>query len=133
MNQIIAALLLFGLVTAVIVPIIIGSWEEITSNSVSIAEFMEIQQTQNGQILHLISMKQEPGSLSLDLMNVGIYEIGVDVVLIDGIAASYTLTDQSLNPIDVISLNKIVLLDVTGSGSTVQIISESGKLFEFVL
>jgi len=69
MNQIVAALLLFGIVAAVIVPIIIGSWKEITSNSISIADFMKIQQTQNGQILNLISIEDEPGYLSLDIMN----------------------------------------------------------------
>lgn len=134
MNQIIATLLLFLLVTAVIVPVIAGSWEEITSNSVSVAEFMEIQQTQNGQILTLLSMEQEPGVLSVDLMNIGIYEITVDLILLDGVATtSYTLTDQSLNPITAIPLSEIILLDITGTGNTVQIISESGKLFEFVL
>lgn len=133
MNQIIATLLLFLLVTAVIIPVISGSWEEITSNSVSVAEFMEIQQTQNGQILTLLSMEQEPGVLSVDLINTGIYEINVDVILLDGVATSYTLTDQSLNPITAIPLNEIILLDITGTGNTVQIISESGKLFEFVL
>lgn len=134
MNQIIATLLLFLLVTAVIVPVIAGSWEEITSNSISVAEFMEIQQTQNGQILNLISIEQDPGVLSVDMINIGIYEINVDVILLDGVVTTaYTLTDQDLNPITTIPLSEIVLLDITGTGSTVQIISESGKLFEFEL
>lgn len=134
MNQIIVTLLLFLLVTAVIVPVIAGSWEEITSNSISVAEFMEIQQTQNGQILNLISIEQDPGVLSVDMINIGIYEINVDVILLDGVVTTaYTLTDQDLNPITTIPLSEIVLLDITGTGSTVQIISESGKLFEFEL
>jgi len=132
-NQIIATLLLFLLVTAVFVPVIISSWDEITSNSISIAEFMDIQQTQNGQILNQISIEQKPGILSLYLMNIGIYEITVDVILLDGIVSPYTLTDQDLNPMTVIPLNQIILLDITGTGNTIQIISESGKLFEFVL
>ena len=89
--------------------------------------------TQNGQILNLISMDQESGVLSLDLMNIGIYEISIGIVLIDGVESPYTLTDQTLNPIIKIPLNQITLLDVTGTGGTVQIISESGKLFEFAL
>lgn len=131
MNQIVAVLLLFGIVAAVIVPIIAGSWEDITSNSISIADFMKIQQTQNGQILNLISIEDEPEYLSLDIMNTGIYEITVDVVLMDGVPAPYTLTDQNSTVISSIPLNEIVSLDVIGAGNTVQIISESGKLFEF--
>jgi len=70
--------------------------------------------------------------LSVDLINIGIYEINVDLILLDGSATiSYTLTDQSLSPITVIPLNQIILLDITEN--TVQIISESGKLFEFML
>jgi len=132
MNQIIGALLLFGIITAVMVPIISGSWSDITSNSISVADFMEIQQTQNGQILTLISIEDETGYLELNMMSTGVYEITVDVVLMDGVPAPYTLTDQDLVAITTIPLNEIVLLEVTGIGSTVQIISESGKLFEFV-
>lgn len=128
-------MLLFAIVTAVMVPLIVSSWDTITASSTSIAQYQSIQRIQNGQILSLISITSSNVDISLDLINIGIYEIGIDSVLIDGVSASYLLTDQSLVPISTIPLNQIVTLLVTGNddGDTIQIITISGKLLEYNL
>ena len=136
MNQIIAVVMLFGITTAILAPIIAESGSQIFSKSVSIADTMDDSRYRAGQILVATGIQsQNDSDVILYLSNIGVHDIRIHVVLVDGIDVSYTLQNQdgqqqASNTIPSDSLAVLQVHKETGR-DTIQIITDTGKLFEF--
>ena len=131
MNQIIAAVMLFGVVTAVIGPLIVESSSQIFSNSISISDISKSSRQQVGEILVATNTHQKNHSIKIYLSNIGISDIVIQTVLVDGIESEYTFVDQDSIISKNIPANELGVLEINGAGSAVQIITSTGKFFEF--
>ena len=91
---------------------------------------------QAGQILVATGsiQSQNDSDMVFYLSNIDVHDIRIHVVLVDGIDVSYTLQNQdgqqqASNTI--LSDNLAVLQVRKETGDTIQIITDTGKLFEF--
>ena len=131
MNQIIAAIMLFGIITIVFAPIIIESGSQIFSKSTSISDSMESSRLQAGQLIVVTHIQQDENTV-IYLSNIGTEDVRIHAVLIDGIETLFSLSNQNSMPIDVFSTGELGILNIVGTGDAVQIVTNSGKLFEFL-
>ncbi len=131
MNEIIAAVMLFGVITAVFVPLIADSGSQIFSRSSTIRDSMEDARMQSGQSAVATHAQQVNGTITIFVSNIGVEDIRIRTVLVDGYESSYTLNDQDGDKTDVLAAGGLGSLDVAGTGGKVQIITTAGKLFDF--
>lgn len=131
MNQIIAAVVLFGVVTVVFAPLIVESGSQIFSRSVSISDVMDSSRKQTGQLVVATHIQYGQNGITIFLSNVGIEDVKIHTVLVDGIDSTFVLKNQDLMPVDMLAIKDLGILEIDGSGSNVQIITNAGKLFEF--
>ena len=131
MNQIIAAVMLFGVVTAVFAPLIAESGSQMFARSSSIKDSMERSNTQAGQVMVATHAQQRGGTITVFVSNIGMEDIGIRTVLVDGVGATHSLKNQDLAIIDVLAAGQLGVLAVTGSGDRIQVITDAGKLVEF--
>ena len=131
MNQIIAVIMLFGIITIVFAPIIIESGSQIFSKSVSISDSMESSRLQAGQTMVATKIQHNENTVTVYLSNIGAEDVRIHTVLIDGVDTSFLFHDQDLMLIDIFPAGSLGILEVEGTGYAVQIVTNSGKLFEF--
>ena len=132
-NQIIAAVMLFGIVTVVLAPLIAESGSQIFSKSVSISDTMESSRTRTGQVMVTTGTQQYDSTVTVFVSNIGIEDIRIHAVLIDGIESPHVLEDQNSQTIDILESGNLGMIRINGVGDRVQIITDTGKLFEFFL
>ncbi len=131
MNEIIAAVMLFGVVTAVFVPLIADSGSQIFSRSTTIRDSMEDARVQSGQSAVATHAQQVNGTITVFVSNIGVEDIRIRTVLVDGYESPYVLNDQDGDKADVLAAGGLGSLGITGTGDRVQVITTAGKLFEF--
>lgn len=122
--------MIFGVITAVFVPLIAESGSQIFSKTSSVKESIEAANMQSGQILTATHSCNYNG-LHVFVSNIGIVDITIRHVLIDGHGADYTLQDQDMNIVGMLRSGELGILNVTGNGERVQIVTNSGKVFDF--
>ena len=134
-NHILAVAVLFGIVTIVLAPIIWETGSQISSRTVTISDVVDRSRERAGQIIlptH-IQQQQQDGTASIYVSNIGIEDVLIHTVLIDGIESDFVLYDQDQSPTDTLPANHLGILEVTGTGDKVQIITTIGKFFEYDL
>ena len=131
MNEIIAAVMLFGVITAVFVPLIADSGSQIFSRSSTIRDSMEDSRIQSGQSAVATHAQQHNGTITVFVSNIGVEDIHIRTVLVDGYESPYVLNDQDGDRTDVLAAGGLGSLGITGTGDRVQAITTAGKLFEF--
>ena len=131
MNEIIAAVMLFGVVTAVFVPLIADSGSQIFSRSTTIRDSMEDARVQSGQSAVATHAQQVNGTITVFVSNIGTEDIRIRTVLVDGYESPYVLNDQDGDEAGVLAAGGLGSLGITGTGNRVQVITTAGKLFEF--
>ena len=132
-NQIIAAIMLFGVVTAVFAPLIAESGSQMLSRSSSIRESMERSNTQAGQVLAATHTQQLNGTATIFVSNIGVEDVSIRTVLVDGVEAQYVLRDQDMARTDILTAGELGVLEVAGSGDRAQVITVAGKLVDFTI
>lgn len=130
MGQIMGYVMVLSLSLAVLLPVILFSQDKIIGNTQSVAEIAEQSNMRASQNIASTLIQTDSSSTQIHISNIGLVDVTVIAVLIDGISQQYTLQDQQHNIIDVISPKQLAVLDIQGMGDVAQIISESGKLFE---
>ena len=65
------------------------------------------------------------------LVAIGVEDIRIRTVLVDGYESPYVLNDQDGDKADVLAAGGLGSLGITGTGDRVQVITTAGKLFEF--
>lgn len=130
MGQIMGYVVVLSLSLAVLLPVILFSQDKIIGNTQSVAEIAEQSNMRASQNLASTLIQTDSSSTQIHISNIGLVDVTVIAVLIDGISQQYTLQDQQHNTIDVIPPKQLAVLDIQGMGDVAQIISESGNLFE---
>ena len=91
---------------------------------------MESSRLQAGQLIVATHIQQDE-NITIYLSNIGTEDARIHAVLVDGTETLFTFDSQDSVPNDVFSAGKLGVLEIVGTGETVQIVTESGKLFEF--
>ena len=133
MNQVVAAVILFGVVTAVFTPLIAETGSQMFSRTDSVSDSMESARRQVGQVLVATHAYQGNGTslITVSVSNIGVSDISVREVLVDGTASRFVLKDQDGAPADLLEAGSLGVIEVTGAGDRVQVVTSTGKLFDF--
>ena len=127
MNQILQYVILAGVVgisaSAVFVHVDESLYHEITSNH----DKIEIEKKQSTEYIKLIEIIDSP--LRIDVINLGGDTIIIKKLFIDGNIDDSYLIDGVVT--SNITKNKVVTITPSISGSTISIISENYKVFDF--
>jgi hypothetical protein len=130
MGQIIGFVVVFSLSLAVLLPVIIYSQDKIIGTTQSVADIAAQSNLRASQNIVPTLIYSDGATVQIYISNTGMADVTVLEVLVDGIPITYTFEDQQRNPIYTIAPKQLAMLDIAGVGTTVQIISQSGKLFE---
>ncbi len=133
MNQIIAAIMLFGVITVVFAPLIADTGSQMFSKSVSISDTMDASRKRTGEMIVMTGTQQHNGTTAVFFSNIGVEDVRIHAVLIEGTESSYSLLDQDLAPMEIFPAGELGALEIDRDGDTIQIVTTSGKLFEFFM
>ena len=133
MGQIIGFVVVFSMSLAALLPIAIYSQDKIIGTTQSVADITAQSNLRASQNLVPTLIYSDGTTVQIHISNTGIADVTVLAVLIDGVSTTYTFEDQQRNSITTITPKQLAILDIAGVGSTAQIISQSGKLFEIQL
>jgi len=131
-NQIIAVVAIFGVVTAVFVPLIAETGSQMLSRTSSISDSMDISRQKAGQNLVATHIEQRNGKTNIYVSNIGIEEIRIYAVLVDGIESEFLIKDQNSAGTDTLDSGHIGTISIIGTGDRVHVITTVNRLFEFV-
>lgn len=129
MNQVLAAAALFGAATLVLAPLVAESGRQIGSRSQSVSEMMEDSRLRSGQVLVSTWSHSSGGSTTVYISSIGQQAVAVSGAMVDGAPVPYRLSGQDSAETDSLEPGSLGVLSVNGTGR-VQLVSESGKLFE---
>ena len=133
MGQIIGFVVVFSMSLAALLPIAIYSQDKIIGTTQSVADITAQSNLRASQNLVPTLIYSDGTTVQIHISNTGIADVTVLAVLIDGVSTTYTFEDQQRNSITTITPKQLSILDIAGTGTTAQIISQSGKLFEIQL
>jgi hypothetical protein len=128
--EILAGLLIIGVLAAAMGVMIQYSGEEIFDNTVTAKEAIAIASSRSAELVTIIDYNDSPAVV--EVLNYGSIPIGVDDILVDAVSVTYTLKSGGL---DVTSLesNKIVEIATLTIGSHMVVITNSGNIIEIDL
>jgi len=132
-NQIVAAVAIFGIVTAVFAPLIGQTGMQIFSSSVSISDTMESSMRKTGQVLVATHIQRDGGgeTVTVYVSNIGTNGVGLRAALVDGTESALRIYDQDMQATDMLAPGQLGMVQITGSGDTVHLVTDAGKLFGF--
>ena len=133
MGQVMGFIVVFSLSLAVLLPVMIYSQDKIIGTTQSVADIAAQSNLRTSQNIVPTLIYSDGVTVQIYISNTGLTDVTILAVMIDGITATYTFEDQQRNSITTIAPKQLAILDVTGVGTTVQIVSQSGKLFEIQL
>lgn len=112
-----------------------GSVKKITELESSVADSIKLKGAQVQELLSVISVERTLVGTSLELINYGPKEITIDRVFVDGELSPFTLLDSAENIFvnNTMPQREIMLLQVSGTGQSVQILTDSKNIFQFTV
>jgi len=115
MGQIIGYVVVLSLSLAVLLPIILYSQDKIIGTTQSLADITQqanLRASQNISHTYILA----DNTTEIHLSNVGLVDVTVFAVLIDGIEKPYTLENQQGNSTSIISPKQLAVLSIDGTG-----------------
>jgi len=127
MNQILQYVILAGVVGISASAVFVHVSESLYYETMSNHDKIEIEKKQSTEYLKLIEIIDSP--LRIDVMNLGGDTIIIKKLFIDGVIDESYLVD-GISSSDIVQ-NKVVTITPSIFGSTISIISENYKVFDF--
>jgi hypothetical protein len=131
-GEVIAVALLLVVTTAVMTIVISYSNDQIFSERQTASEAIEKSRKRVQELVSLIGISTNSGSMAVDLLNYGRQAIMIEKVMVDGIASTYSIykSDGTLLGAS-LPVKEPVTIQIPKTGKTVQILTTSGNLFDF--
>jgi len=127
MNQILQYIILTGVVGISASAVFVHVSESLYYETMSNHDKIEIEKKQSSEYLKLIEIIDSP--LYIDVINLGTDVITIKKLFINGIVDDNYLVDGVVT--SDITQNKVVRITPSISGSTISILSENYKVFDF--
>lgn len=132
-SEVIAVALLLVVTAAIMTIIISSSNEQIFSERQTASEAIEKSRKKVQELVSLIGISTNSGSMTVEMLNYGKTEISIEKVMVDGDEAStFNIFKSDGTPIGrTLPVKELVTLQIPQSGKTVQILTTAGNLFDF--
>ncbi|MEM4391326.1 MAG: hypothetical protein QXG67_00875 [Candidatus Nitrosotenuis sp.] len=134
-SEAVAAVLLLVVIATASFFALSNSTKNIEDNSVSVSDALERKGEQALELVSVISRDVSPNKTTLELLNYGTRNIRIADVLVDGKAAQFLVIgyDGSEVASKTLEPSRMTLLQVSGSGQEVQLLTSSGNLIRISL
>lgn len=133
-GEVVAAALLLVVVATATTLALSGSSEQTFEGQQTVSQAIDNSRMQIQEMLSVISTDASAGTIKLEVLNYGKEEIKIDKMMIDAVeTGSFTISKYDGTSFTSIPIKEIVTIETTGTGSTLQLVTTSGNLFEFIL
>jgi len=131
-GEVIAVALLLVVTAAVMTVVISYSNDQIFSERQTATEAIEKSRKRVAELVSLIGISTNSGSMSVELLNYGKEIITVEKVMVDGIATTFSIQKSDGTIVGTtLPVKELVTIHIPKTGKTVQILTTSGNLFDF--
>ena len=131
-GEVIAVALLLVVTAAVMTIIISHANDQIFSERQTASEAIEKSRKRVQELVSLIGISTNSGSMAVDLLNYGKQAVTIEKVMVDGVASTYSIYKSDGTVLgNVLPVKEPVTLQTSNTGKTVQILTTSGNLFDF--
>ncbi len=128
-SEVVASILLVAVVAVASFLAVNTSTKQIAENEKTVEETLSEKGMQIQELLSVISSREVPSKIIIEMINYGIKDIVLDSVHVDGRKSAFILKNG-----DVIITNKIIpkkeilILETNTTGSSVQLITDTGNI-----
>lgn len=131
-GEVIAVALLLVVTAAVMTIIILHANDQIFSERQTASEAIEKSRKRVQELVSLIGISTNSGSMAVDLLNYGKQAVTIEKVMVDGIASTYSIHKSDGTVLgNNLPVKEPVTLQIPKTGKTVQILTTAGNLFDF--
>lgn len=131
-GEVIAVALLLVVTAAVMTVVISYSNDQIFSERQTASEAIEKSRKRVAELVSLIGISTNSGSMSVELLNYGKEIITVEKVMVDGMVSTFSIQKSDGTSVGfTLPVKELVTIQIPKTGKTVQIITKSGNLFDF--
>ncbi|MEW6044227.1 MAG: hypothetical protein AB1608_08180 [Thermoproteota archaeon] len=131
-GEVIAVALLLVVTAAVMTIIISYANEQIFSERQTVSEAVEKSRKRVQELVSLIGITTNSGSMAVDLLNYGKQTITIEKVMVDGMASTYSIHKSDGAVLGtILPVKEPVTMQIPKTGKTVQILTTAGNLFDF--
>ncbi len=131
-GEVIAVALLLVVTAAVMTVVISYSNDQIFSERQTASEAIEKSRKRVQELVSLIGISANSGSMSVELLNYGKEIITVEKVMVDGTPTPFSIQKSDGTPVGTtLPVKELVNLQMPTTGKTVQILTTAGNLFDF--
>lgn len=131
-GEVIAVALLLVVTAAVMTIVISHSNDQIFSDRQTATEAIEKSRKRVAELVSLIGISTDSGGMKVELLNYGRSEVTIEKVMVDGIESTYSIYKSDGSPLgSTLPVKELVTLQAPKSGKTIQILTDSGNLFDF--
>lgn len=131
-GEVIAVALLLVVTAAVMTVIISHSNEQVFSERQTVSEAVEKSRKRVQELVSLIGISTNSGSMAVDLLNYGKQTITIEKVMVDGMASTYSIHKSDGTVLGAtLPVKEPVTILIPKTGATIQILTTAGNLFDF--
>lgn len=133
-SEVVASILLIGVVAVASLLAVNTSSKQITESEKTVEGALSQKSMQIQELVSIISSKAVSNKVLVEMINYGLKDIMIADVLVDGRKAGFILKDGDvIVPINTIPKKKILVLETNMTGSSVQMITDTGNLININL
>ena len=131
-SEVIAVTLILAATTAVLGVALVMSNDEILSNKASASEAIDKAKQRVGELVALVHVEKNSNVMKVTLFNYGKEDLSIKKVMVDGNQVSFTIKSPEGSNFEKLPSKNAGIIQVNSVGSTVQVVTENGNLFEFM-
>jgi len=131
-SEVVAVTLILAAMTAVLGVALVMSNDQILSNKASASEAIDKAKQRVGELVALVHVEKDSNVMKVTLFNYGKEDITFDKVMVDGSEVAFSIKSPEGSNLDKVPSKNAAIIEVNTVGSTIQIVTGSGNLFEFL-
>ncbi|CDI05042.1 hypothetical protein [Candidatus Nitrosotenuis uzonensis] len=134
-SEAVSAMVLLTVIATVSIYAMSNSTKNTTEHGLSISDVMEQKGMRTQELLSVISKNVSQDKIVLEVINYGTKEFLINKIFVDGNESAFTVLSAEGTHIENRTLmpRQILSLHVPQSGQTLQILTDSGNIFNFDL
>jgi len=131
-SEVVAVALILAAMTAVLGVALVTSNDQILSHKASASDAIDRAKQRVGELVVLVHVEKGSNAMKVTLFNYGREDIAIDKVMVDGNQMAFAVKSPEGANLGKVPSKQPAIIEVNRVGSTVQMITGSGNLFEFL-
>jgi hypothetical protein len=131
-GEVVAVIILMAVIATTSILALGASSKQTLDSEKTVADALHDKGAQIQELLSVIQQDVQPDRIRLEVLNYGLKDMVLEVVLVDGKKTTYLLHDNNGQAFanNTIPQGKIMVLEIGGVGGSVQLITDTQNLIE---